>query len=247
MQRYFLKNEQFNGQHVTILEEDAHHIGRVMRQKVGDSILVCNELGQCFLVRLLEVSTHVYAEIIEEIATHAELPISITIAQGLVKGDKFEWVIQKGTECGAVGFMPVAMSRSVVKLDSKKEKKKTERWQKIAKEAAEQSHRAVLPHVHDVVTFREVLTLADRYDVCLFAYEESAKKQEFGQLRQTLERVKPGDKVLMIVGPEGGISEQEVESLLAANFKACALGPRILRTETAPLYFLNAVSYALEC
>ncbi len=248
MQRYFLTNEQFNENKVVITGEDAHHISRVMRQKVEDQVIVCNENGQSFILTLTAVEKdEVMGEISEVLSSSSEMPVSVTIAQGLVKGDKFEWVIQKGTECGASAFMPVAMKRSVVKLDPKKEKKKGERWQKIAKEAAEQSHRSLVPTVHEVQTFGEFLNQLVNYDVCLFAYEETAKKHEMSQLRQTLASVKPGDKLLVLVGPEGGVSESEVEKLEAAGVLPCALGPRILRTETAPLYFLSAVSYALEC
>ncbi len=248
MQRYFLNNEQFDGNTVRLTGDDAHHLTRVMRQKAGDTIIVCNENQQCFYLELTTLDKDEVCGIItSEITDKAELPVAVTIAQGLVKGDKFEWVIQKGTECGAAGFMPVVMDRSVVKLDPKKEKKKIERWQKIAKEAAEQSHRAMLPTVYDVCSFKSFVSLVNEYDVCLFAYEETAKQHELSRLRQTLETIKPNAKVLLLVGPEGGISDKEAVALEAAGFTACALGPRILRTETAPLYFLGAVSYALEC
>lgn len=247
MQRYFLKNHQFQDKQVRITDEDAHHIARVMRMVVGEQIIVCNEEKECYYLTLTSVtSDEVIGEIKEAIEADTELPIDVTIAQGLPKGDKFEWVIQKATECGAAHFMPVGMERCVVKLDAKKEVKKVERWNKIAKEAAEQSHRQAVPTVHAVQSFKAFLEQAKQYDICLFAYEETAKKGELAQLKQTLKEIKPGATLLLLVGPEGGISEKEVELLTQQGFKPCALGPRILRTETAPIYALSAISFALE-
>lgn len=247
MQRYFLKNSQFEGNQVTIFEEDAHHIARVMRMTAGEQIIVCNEEKACYYLTLSQVEANRVAGTIDSlIEAETELPVDVTIAQGLPKSDKFEWVIQKATECGARHFVPVQMERCVVKMDVKKEGKKVERWNKIAKEAAEQSHRQVIPIVHGVQTFKQFLELAPQYDVCLFAYEETAKKGELFQLKQMLADIKPGATILIVVGPEGGISEKESNLLLANGFKPCALGPRILRTETAPIYALSAISFALE-
>lgn len=247
MQRYFLKNNQFQQNIVKITDEDAHHIARVMRMTEGEQIIVCNEQKDCFYLTLTAVTAdEVIGELGEVIENDTELPIEVTIAQGLPKGDKFEWVIQKATECGASHFIPVSMERCVVKIDAKKEVKKVERWNKIAKEAAEQSHRQAVPLVHGVQTFKAFLDKSSEYDVCLFAYEETAKQGELAQLKQTLKLIKPGASLLVLVGPEGGISEKEVELLTHKGFKPCALGPRILRTETAPIYILSAISFALE-
>lgn len=244
MQRYFLKNEQFNGQSVRILGDDAHHIGRVMRGKPGDEVLVCNEDGACFVATLNQIGDDVEATLSKELEAVTELPVDVTIAQGLPKGDKLELVLQKGTECGAAGFIPVAMERSVVKLEAKKVGKKLERWQKICKEASEQAHRQKIPTVSGPLTLKELLALD--FEVKLFAYEESAKQGERSNLKACLSQIKPGTSVLVLVGPEGGVSSKEAEALEAAGFFPCALGPRILRTETAPIYILSAISYALE-
>ena len=247
MQRYFLKNHQFQAKQVRITDEDAHHIARVMRMEVGERIIVCNEDKECYYLTITAVTPdEVTGEIGEAIESDTELPIEVTIAQGLPKGDKFEWVIQKATECGASEFIPLNMERSVVKLDAKKASKKVERWNKIAKEAAEQSHRQMVPTVTDVYTFKQLLDRASQYDVCLFAYEETAKQGQLAQLKQSLREIQTNGKMLVVVGPEGGISEKEETLLLQLGFKPCALGPRILRTETAPIYILSAISYALE-
>jgi len=246
MQRYFLKNDQIQSGVVRLTEDDAHHIIRVMRMKVGDEVIVCDENKTSFIVEISFENNDVLATIKSLIKYEVELPVSVTIAQGLPKGDKFEWVLQKGTECGATHFIPVKMDRSVVKFDVKKEIKKLERWSKIVKEAAEQAHRQVLPTVHSVVSFKDLLKLREMYDVCLFAYEETAKIGEMAQLKEALKKVFPGSSILVLVGPEGGISDSEKNLLVENGFLPCALGPRILRTETAPIYILSAISYEFE-
>lgn len=246
MQRYFLANEQLTESNALILGDDAHHISRVMRGKIGDEIIVCNEEGICYAAKLKQLGEEVTAELVSKLDKETEMPVAVTIAQGLPKGDKLEMVLQKGTECGAMAFLPVAMDRSVVKLDPKKAAKKVERWQKIAKEAAEQAHRQQVPRVYGVASFKEMLAIGADYDVKLFAYEETAKHGELSQLKASLNQVVHGQKILVVVGPEGGISEKEADALTAAGFLPCALGPRILRTETAPLYLLGAISYATE-
>lgn len=247
MQRYFLKNNQIQSGVVRLTEDDAHHIIRVMRMKVGDEVIVCDENKTSFIVEISSFENNdVLATIKSLIKYEVELPVSVTIAQGLPKGDKFEWVLQKGTECGATQFIPVKMDRSVVKIDAKKEVKKLERWSKIVKEAAEQAHRQILPTVHSVVSFKDLLKLGEMYDVCLFAYEETAKIGDMAQLKEALKRVFPGSSILVLVGPEGGISDSENNLLVKNGFLPCALGPRILRTETAPIYILSAISYEFE-
>ena len=247
MQRYFLKNSQFQNGKVSVTDDDAHHMKRVMRMKNGDTFIGCNENKECFYVEITEIETDfVQGKIIEQINQTIEIPIEVTIAQGLPKGDKFEWVLQKGTECGAANFIPVKMERCVAKIDAKKESKKVERWTKIVKEAAEQSHRQSLPKVSSIMEFKNLLNMAKNYDACLFAYEEIAKTGEMSQLKKTINSLSPGSTLLILVGPEGGISENEEALLRESGFLPCALGPRILRTETAPIYILSAISYALE-
>lgn len=247
MQRYFLKNNQFQGQMAMITGDDAHHITRVMRMEPSDQIIVCDEDKVCYLSTVEQIDGQaVKVKLDSKVVTQTELPIEVTIAQGLPKGDKFEWVIQKATECGASQFIPLSMERSVVKLDEKKSLKKVERWNKIAKEAAEQSHRQMVPEVQAVHSLKQLIAKVSNYDVCLFAYEEVAKQGQFSQLKQSLNEISPGGKMVIIIGPEGGISENEERLLVESGFKPCALGARILRTETAPIYVMSAISYAIE-
>lgn len=247
MQRYFLKNNQFQEQHVTISGDDAHHIVRVMRMSEGNQVICCNEKGDSALCEIQNISgNEVRLSIVEWLSEQKELPIAVTIVNGLPKGDKLELIIQKGTELGATMFVPFIAARSIVKWDEKKGKKKIERWNKISKEAAEQSHRTVVPQVVDPVNMQQLLHLSKSYDYKIVAYEEEAKAGETTKLHATLSNMNKGESLLVVIGPEGGLTDKEVSILSENDFILCGFGPRILRAETAPLYVLAAVSYQTE-
>ncbi|OZM58002.1 16S rRNA (uracil(1498)-N(3))-methyltransferase [Lottiidibacillus patelloidae] len=247
MQRYFVENQSIQNEIVTITGDDVKHIAKVMRMNEGDKIICCNESAQAAICEIEEITNaHITARIVEWVKESSELPVKVTIVQGLPKGDKLDYVMQKGTELGAVAFQPFSAKRSVVKWDAAKVSKKTARLQKIVKEAAEQSHRSIVPKVMDVISLKELLLLSESYDYKLVAYEEEAKAGEVKKLAQVLQNMKQGETVLAVFGPEGGLSEEEVDQLTKNGFTSCSLGPRILRAETAPLYLLSAVSYQTE-
>ncbi|MGM9987905.1 MAG: 16S rRNA (uracil(1498)-N(3))-methyltransferase [Bacillaceae bacterium] len=246
MQRYFIEASQIEGNNIRLYGEDAHHINRVMRMKCGDIIQCCCE-GKTATCEIAEITNDFISTIVVEwVEENNELPIQITIASGLPKGDKLELIMQKGTELGATSFLPFVASRSIVKWDEKKGSKKVERWQKITKEAAEQSYRNVVPTVEKPLSFKQLLERSKLYDVCIVAYEEDAKQGEKKMFVSALESVKEGGSLLAVFGPEGGLSETEVSMLKENGFLSCSLGPRILRTETAPLYVLSCASYYFE-
>ncbi|SDY51489.1 16S rRNA (uracil1498-N3)-methyltransferase [Evansella caseinilytica] len=247
MQRYFLNAEAFQDEDVTITGEAAKHIQRIMRMETGESIICCTEAGSCYVCRLTQITDNgVSAAIVEQETNSVELPVTVTIAHGLPKGDKLELVIQKGTELGAAGFVPFEAERSIVKWDDRKALKKVDRWNKIAREAAEQSQRQALPKVFDVRSFSSLLSEFDKYSCVLAASEEAAKSDEKSQFRLALQQMKHGDSLLMVVGPEGGFSDRELQLMKKRGAVVCGFGPRILRTETAPLYGLAAISYHFE-
>lgn len=244
MQRYFSENVE---DVFFIKEEDFHHITRVMRMKLGDELYCVNrqqQAARCLIEKITE--NQVIAKVVQWIDETTELPVSVSIVSGLPKGDKLEWIIQKGTELGASKFIPFIAARSVVKWDEKKSDKKLVRWNKIAKEAAEQSHRNKAPEVMEPVKIKELIEFGMNYDLKLVAYEEEAKAGESSVLASCLKQLKPGKSVMAVFGPEGGLTEAEVSALKENGFQTCGLGPRILRTETAPLYLLSAVSYHYE-
>lgn len=248
MQRYFILNqENWSSNQVKITGEDVHHIRKVMRSKSGDQIICADNGGRAALCTIRDIDEdQVIAEIIEQIETSSELPVQVTIVQGLPKGDKFELILQKGTELGAVSFIPYKADRSIVVWDERKMRKKMQRYEKIVKEASEQSHRNRIPVIQDALGIKELADLANDYDYKLIAYEEEAKADQHQSFGNILKRIKHGMKVLICIGPEGGFSENEVNRLKESGFHSVRFGPRILRTETAALYALASISYHFE-
>lgn len=246
MQRYFIDGQESKDQFI-ISGDDYHHIVRVMRMKAGDQIICVLPEGKSAICLIAEITDEmVVANVVKWEEGTSELPVHIVIASGLPKGDKLELIIQKGTELGAYEFVPFTASRSVVKWDGKKAAKKVERWQKIAKEAAEQSHRSRVPNVKEPVSVKELIKASSKYEHKLIAYEEEAREGEASVLSSALKKMQAGDSLLIVFGPEGGLTSEEVSLLAENGFVSCGLGPRILRTETAPLYALAAVSYHFE-
>ena len=182
-------------------------------------------------------------DILKELDSDTELPSRIILFHRLPKGDKMEWIVQKAVELGAYSIVPFAAKRSVVKLDEKKAAKKQARWQLIAKGAAEQSGRGIIPEVSAVQTFTEALRMAGELDVVLIPYELEEGMKETARV---LENIECGQSVGIFIGPEGGFEEEEVECAKEAGAYAITLGKRILRTETAGLTTLSVLMYHLE-
>ncbi|MBP1156351.1 MULTISPECIES: 16S rRNA (uracil(1498)-N(3))-methyltransferase [unclassified Paenibacillus] len=247
MQRYFIQPDQFTDETVNITGDDAHHLTRVMRSKPGDTCIVSDGIDREALVRLRVVEPQqVVADVIERLPMDNEPAVDVWVAQSLPKSDKMELVIQKGTEIGAAGFIPFVSERTVVQLDSKKEGKRLERWQKIAKEAAEQAHRNRVPAVESVLSWKELLRLAEEADAAWICYEKQSVQELRGQIRQAVssrQDVSRRLKLLLMIGPEGGFSEREAEEAEAAGCRAVSLGKRILRTETAAMVGLTCILY----
>lgn len=244
MQRYFLEHKP-DGRSAAIIGDDAKHIAKVMRQKVGDHLIAVAS-DDVYLAEITDIDTEVRIRLIEKLTDRSEMPKRVTIACGLPKGDKLELITQKATELGMTAFLPYEAERSIVKWDSKKSGKKIERLMKIAKEAAEQAHRSRIPQIHKVHSFQALIDAAKNYDAVIVAYEEEAKQAGGRRFAELLESLYDKDSILLVFGPEGGISQKEAALLKEAGAHFTALGPRILRTETAPLYALSAISYEYE-
>ncbi|GEL07279.1 16S rRNA (uracil(1498)-N(3))-methyltransferase [Salisediminibacterium halotolerans] len=247
MQRYFVSQQSLQHGEATLANDDAHHISRVMRMVEGDKIIVADGSGIAYVCSLQSVNQdECKAAVVEKAAGHPEMPVNVTVAHGLPKGDKFEQVVKHGTELGAAAFLPFEADRSIARLDEKKAAKKQERWKKIVKEAAEQSHRNCLPYIHDLVTAAKLSEQFHQYDQVIVAYEESSKAGEMNRFAEVISKSKAGERILLVIGPEGGLSPQEAQMFSEAGGVLASFGPRILRTETAPLYGLAALSYYFE-
>ncbi|KXH87397.1 16S rRNA (uracil(1498)-N(3))-methyltransferase [Sporosarcina sp. HYO08] len=247
MQRYFLQTAFDEEGLANIVGEDGKHIVKVMRMSEGDTVITVSG-GEAFhasIVEMLPDGVVVKRQDDHELPSN-ELPIGVTIACGLPKGDKLDWIVQKGTELGMTSLLPFEAERSIVKWDEKKGSKKVERLRKIAKEAAEQCHRTVIPIIETPCSFKQLLERSKSFDVRLFADEEDAKSGKPHRIAEQLKNVYHKQSVCVLFGPEGGLSRQEAAALIEADFQPIALGPRILRAETAPLYVLSALSYEFE-
>lgn len=234
MQRYFLSEEDFLNNRIN----EAHHIKNVMRMDVDDEVIVVYK--KSYLVKITNISEYVFFKIVKELDENKELDIDITIIQGYPKGDKTENIIMHNTELGASHFIITFMKRSVVKLDEKKIKSKLERYQKIAKEAAEQSHRLVIPDV-DIKGLNKIDF--SKFDVILVAYELN---NDYNILRNKIKALKGMEKIAIVIGPEGGIDNEEIEYLKRFNATFCSLGKRILRTENAANFLMSVFTYERE-
>ncbi|SFL81182.1 16S rRNA (uracil1498-N3)-methyltransferase [Gracilibacillus orientalis] len=247
MQRYFIEKDNWYDDKIQIVADDYHHIVHVMRMEEGDTLIANRHDGQSAISRIKRIHETVVEAIVEKwLHEESESPINITIVQGLPKGDKWELILQKGTELGAAHFIPFQADRSVVKWDHKKLKKKLPRWQKIVKEASEQAHRTKIPQVDSVITMTELINESVSYDFKFFAYEEATREYKSFKLHNYFSKIQEGQSVIICIGPEGGFSDKEANDLKNEGFQAIRLGPRILRTETAPLFVLANLSYYFE-
>ena len=244
MQQYFIKGHPQSPLIITD-KDTAKHMFSVMRLKEGDQVTLVFDDGVKQLAQVLDPSQQ-SLEILEELADNTELPVQVTIASGFPKGDKLEFITQKTTELGACAIWSFPADWSVAKWDGKKLAKKSEKLEKIAQGAAEQSKRNLIPEVRLFDKKADFLAQLPQFDTIVVAYEESAKEGETAALVRALSGLTVGVKVLFIFGPEGGLSPDEIVTFRQAGAVLAGLGPRILRTETAPLYALTAVSVLTE-
>ena len=243
MFNFFAEENARQGDYFYISGSDYNHIRNVLRMKEGEKFLVsCGGVSNLCRLDGFEGDSAV-AEIIEENYQSTDLPIEIYLFQGLPKADKMELIIQKAVELGVHAIIPTEMSRCVVKLDDKKKKSKTQRWQSIAESAAKQSKRSAVPTVYDAVSYKEALSMAEKLDVLMVPYECADGMEA---TKRVLDKIKVGSKVGIIIGPEGGFEESEVEKAIAIGGESISLGKRILRTETAAITAVGMVMLHCE-
>lgn len=245
MYQFFVEPEQIQGNRAVIRGNDVNHIKNVLRMKQGDEISLSNGVDgkeyRVGILSFLEEEIECELRFIKEDAV--ELPCRVYLFQGLPKGDKMELIVQKAVELGACEVIPVAMARSVVKLDEKKAAAKRLRWQAIAEAAAKQSKRGMVPRVCPVMSYREALAYADDMEVKILPYELA---EGMDVTRKLIEDIRPGQQVAVFIGPEGGFGEEEVTLASQKGFVPVTLGKRILRTETAGMALLSILMYEME-
>ncbi len=232
MYNFFTKENQKQNNHYFIDGTDYNHIKNVLRMVVGDTFLVSdNGVSNLCEIEYFE-NDFVVVKIIEENYNDTNLPIKIHLFQGLPKGDKMELIIQKAVELGVESIVPVEMNRCVVKIDDKKKKSKQQRWQAVSESAAKQSKRNTIPEIEEILTYKQAMARAKEMDLFLVPYES---KNGMEDTKDALSQLKSGMSVGILIGPEGGFDEKEVEQAFAIGGKVISLGKRILRTETAAI------------
>lgn len=247
MQRYFVGDDQWIADTVMLKGEQAHHISRVMRMSAGDVIICINGQGEAAYCRIIQAEPDcITCQAEERLSSDSELPIHITVAQGDLKADKYEWVVQKSTEMGAGNITAFPADHSVVKWDTKKSEKKQARFQKIARESAEQSERLKIPAIERKASLEEVLNEDRPYDHKWILSERSARKDHHHAIDDALRQLQRTDRILLVFGPEGGFSTREHETAIDLGCTPVSLGARILRAETAPVAALALLVYQVE-
>ena len=237
MHRFFIP--QPFAEEMQIIGADAHHISNVLRMRVGQHIQIVSSDRVTALMEIKALTTDAaFVRLVKRIEQVNEPSVRIILAQGLAKGEKMDFIIQKAVEVGVNTIVPVAMEYSVVKLDKNKAEKKVERWQKIAEEAAKQSKRDIVPEVTSVMDLDEALH-SFAGSAKLMAYEGETKSG----LKKVLSAIQNREEILLIIGPEGGIAEKELKAAELAGAQTFSLGNRILRTETAGLVSATAILY----
>ena len=245
MYQFFVEPSSIKGRDIIIGGKDFNHIKNVLRMKPGETVSVSDGVSnrelRCHIDSFSEEEVFLKLDFIKE--ADVELPVSVTLFQGLPKADKMDYIVEKCTELGIAKIVPVSTGRSVVRYDEKKGLKRREHWQGKAEAAAKQSKRAIIPEVMEPVSMKEALEICRGYDHRLIPYELA---EDFGKTRDIISGIERGSSVAVFIGPEGGFSENEIEWAKEAGVTPVTLGKRILRTETAALVVLSWFIYAFE-
>ena len=236
MHRFYADERGVSESIAFLCEEDARHATRVLRMHEGEACELFADgrrfSGEISSIADGEVQVHITGEM-----PSTEAKLRITLYQGLPKADKMELIVQKSVELGACAVVPVAMSRCVVQLDAKDGRKKQERWQKIAREACKQSGRCEMMQVTEPISFKQLLAKLPAHEAAIVPWEDA---RGYSLARFHKEHPEITD-LAIVIGPEGGMSEEEIARMKEASCQSVTLGPRILRTETAGLCAMSAL------
>ena len=243
MYHFFVSEEQINGENAYIEGSDVNHIANVLRMKPEEELLISVKGDWDYLCKIVDIETdRVNLKVIESMEQR-ELPVNITLLQGIPKSDKLEMIIQKAVELGVSEIIPVKTKRVVVKIEEKKVDTKVNRWNAIAESAAKQSKRSIIPKVHEPMSIDNALEIVKDFGVKLIPYENA---DGIDKTRKILDNMEKTKNIAVFIGPEGGFEESEVERIKNSGFEVITLGKRILRTETAGLALLSNIMIRLE-
>lgn len=241
MNRFFVGKNQIEGNKVSITDSDVRHIKDVLRLDKGEKLeIVC--MGNTYISEIIEIDKkEVILKVLEKYKGTNEPSNYVVLYQALAKGSKMDIIFQKCTEIGVSEFYPIETTRAVVKIKSeKKSSSKVKRWQEIVDQASKQSKRDIQAKVNEVLSFDQMIEILDKKKNIIVAYEY--EKQE--SIKVILKDIKD-EQIHLIIGPEGGFEEKEIEKLKNIGANVVTLGPRILRTETAGLVAATMIFYEL--
>ncbi len=232
--RFYEDQPLANGQEIQLSDAVVQHVARALRMRPDDQLTLFNGDGNEYHARLTDVAKRSVSARIEAVTQPARIsPLNIQIGQSLSRGERMDYAIQKATELGMTGMTPLFSERCEVKLNSERQDKRLRHWQQIAISACEQSLRCDIPAIQSPQTLSDWINTVEA-DLKLVLHHHT---------EQPLETLEAPGSVALLVGPEGGLSEAEVEQALAAGFKPVAFGPRVFRTETAPVAALSVLQY----
>ena len=244
MHHFFVTPQQISGDKIRIEGGDVNHMKNVLRMKLHEKAEISDGESRTYLCEVEAYEEDVAVlHILEEMEADTEPASKLYLFQGLPKSDKMELIVQKAVELGVYQVIPVAMKRSVVRLDDKKATKKADRWNSIAESAAKQAGRSRIPEVTMPLSYNEALKMAEELDVTLLPYELAGGMEV---TREVIRQIKSGQSVGIFIGPEGGFEPEEVDAAVSMGAKVITLGRRILRTETAGLATLAVLMFELE-
>ncbi len=239
--RFFAPPENIDGSTVRLSKEETHHLARVLRMQIGDEVSVFDGEGREFKCGIFEVNANsARLEIIESLVIVRESRLDLTLAQGLAKGEKFDFIVQKATELGVSRIVPLATQNSDVRLQEDRSAKRVERWRRISLEAIKQCNRSKLVDIAVPISLEDFLNTDQSAASELLVFSEAG-----GSTIKEAAAGLAGKSITALVGPEGGWSPGELEMLDARNAKAVSLGPRIVRTETAAVVAVALIQHLL--
>ena len=242
MNRFFVSPQAIKENRVVLRGLIVHQIRDVLRMRPGDEIVLLDNSGWAHRTELVTIDRDaVRGHVTEKWKLDTEPATRITLYQGLLKGQKFEWVLQKGTEIGVSAFVPVLAARCVIGTVNDVSAARIERWEKIIVEAAEQAGRAALPHLSSAMLFAQACAQAGAVDLALIPWEG----EHSHGLSEALQDIPKSKGISLFIGPEGGFTEEEIATAKERGVTPVSLGPRILRAETAGLAAASAILYAL--
>lgn len=223
--------ESISHDSILLSKEASHHLANVLRLKIGTNIEIFDNSGQCFLATITALGKQISINLIEKLISQSESPCHIHLAQTVSKGDKMDWVIQKAVELGVHAITPIISKHCDVRLNNERWEKKCAHWQGIIIAACEQSGRTRLPILHSPIALSDFINTSLEGEKFIF--------HPIGQIFEKLSVENSKQNMIALIGPEGGFSNQEISAAQKKNWQVCSLGPRILRTETAPLVVLT--------